>query len=46
MQYILEKRSEHIDERVCKQCSRKLPEAYKPDICPACMEINLFSEVK
>ena len=46
MQYILEKRPEHIDERVCKQCSRKLPEAYKPDICQACMEIILFSEVK
>lgn len=46
MQYILEKRSEPVEERVCKQCSRKLPEAYKQDICPSCMEINLFAEVK
>lgn len=46
MQYILEKRSEPAEEKICKQCSRKLPEAYNQDICPSCMEINLFAEVK
>ncbi len=32
--------------RECKQCGRTLNDLYKDDICPACMEMNLFSEVK
>ncbi len=46
MRYIVEKGEHQTRERLCKQCSRKLPDAYKEDICPACAEINLFSEVK
>lgn len=46
MRYVLDKKENPVKERLCKQCSRKLPETYEPDICPACAEINLFSEVK
>ena len=30
----------------CKQCGRRLHPEYNKDICPACMEMNLFNEVK
>lgn len=30
----------------CKQCGRRLHPKYNKDICPACMEMNLFNEVK
>ena len=30
----------------CKQCGRRLHPKYTKDICPTCMEINLFNEVK
>ncbi len=32
--------------RECKQCRRPLNEYYKEDLCPSCIEINLFAEVK
>lgn len=35
-----------IDERECKQCKRILPKNCSGDICPTCVEINLFSEVR
>ena len=30
----------------CEYCRRELPENYKPDLCPHCMEIKLFNDVK
>lgn len=35
-----------MDERECKQCKRMLAKSYTEDICPTCLEINLFSEVR
>ncbi len=32
--------------RECKQCGRSLNNNYKKDLCPSCIEINLFAEVK
>lgn len=34
------------EQKVCKQCGRYLNEQYTQDICPVCIEMNLFSEVK
>lgn len=32
--------------RECAQCGRRLNDMYKEDLCPKCLDINLFSEVK
>lgn len=32
--------------RECKQCGRYLNNLYKEELCPACIEMNLFAEVK
>ena len=34
------------DIHTCKECRRELPNNYKEEICPACKERILFSEVK
>ncbi|MCH5267680.1 MAG: hypothetical protein J1E62_04975 [Lachnospiraceae bacterium] len=34
------------DIKNCIQCSRRLHPQYEKDICPTCIELNLFSEVK
>lgn len=41
-------RKDRIDDgkKYCKQCGVDLPQAYKDDICPSCLERNLFYEVK
>lgn len=37
---------ERQDQKTCKQCGRYLNDNYTDELCPACIEINLFSEVK
>lgn len=32
--------------KACKECHRDLPAEYKDDVCPACKERILFSQVK
>lgn len=39
-------RYEDTGIKSCKQCSRRLHPKYDKDICPSCIELNLFSEVK
>lgn len=34
------------DQKLCSDCRRALPQSYTDDICPACKERALFSEVK
>ncbi len=34
------------EERECKQCGRYLNKLYKEELCPSCIEMNLFAEVK
>lgn len=40
------KRFSEMEIKNCKQCSRRLHPKYEKDICPECMELNLFNEVK
>lgn len=37
---------ENMGQRSCLQCGRYLNDAYVQDLCPACLEMNLFAEVK
>lgn len=46
MHLVHQDRSQETEVKVCKQCSRQLHEAYPHDLCPMCMEYNLFNEVK
>ncbi len=39
----LKKRTE---QKCCKQCGRYLADLYNKELCPTCIEMNLFSEVK
>lgn len=34
------------DTKQCAKCGRDLGKLYKEELCPACMEIELFHEVK
>ncbi len=36
----------HTDRRECPQCGRYLNKDYHEELCPKCMEINLFAEVR
>lgn len=36
----------NIHTKQCKQCGRLLNKYYKEDLCPSCIEINLFADVK
>lgn len=40
------KRIFDTDEKVCKRCKRKLHELYKEELCPECLEFEIFIEVK
>lgn len=40
------KREGYREQKTCQQCGRYLNDLYTKDICPACMDMNLFSEVK
>lgn len=46
MQKLHEDRSEETNVKVCKQCNTRLSELYPHDLCPLCMERNLFNEVR
>lgn len=39
---------EHVESSIknCSQCGRQLHDSYPHEICPICMEQNLFNEVK
>jgi len=39
-------RGKEMEVRECLQCGRTLGKYYDKDVCPLCMEINLFAEVK
>lgn len=39
-------KAEESTEKVCKQCSRRLSPMYQEDLCPVCIENNLFNDVK
>lgn len=34
------------EQKTCKQCGRYLNDLYTEELCPACIEMNLFSKVK
>lgn len=37
---------ERQQQKTCSQCGRYLDNMYTEELCPACKEMNLFSEVK
>lgn len=37
---------ERREQKTCSQCGRYLNDTYKEELCPACIEMNLFSKVK
>lgn len=39
----IQKRAE---QKTCSQCGRYLNDMYTKELCPVCIEMNLFSEVK
>ena len=43
---ILEQASLFDNMKFCAICHRSLPENYEEEMCPACQENQLFSEVK
>ena len=37
---------ERRNQKTCSQCGRYLSDTYTEELCPACIEMNLFSAVK
>ncbi len=45
MRYVRKEKTEN-DEKTCPQCGMKLHPTYKDELCPICLERNLFYQVK
>lgn len=46
MPIVHQEHSNETEIKTCKQCSKQLHHSYPHDLCPMCMEYNLFNEVK
>lgn len=46
MHLVHKDREEMSTVKICPQCGTQLHEAYPDELCPLCIERNLFSEVK
>ena len=43
---LIHDRKKFNETKTCGKCGRELHESYPHELCPTCMEIELFSEVK
>lgn len=46
MNLVLKENSANFGKKQCIRCGRNMHQMYPEDLCPACMEIELFHQVK